>query len=78
MSDSIIFIFVSLAILAVGLYVFFCPQIVANKLSKFYSQYPLVHYAGEKQLNSRLFFIRLLGGVLMFVGLVVLYSSAGF
>jgi len=78
MSDSILFIFVSFAILTVGLYVLLRPQIVANKLRKLYGKYPLVYYAGDKQFNSRLFFIRLSGGVLIFVGLVVLYSSAGF
>jgi len=75
MANQIILSFISFAIVGIGLYVSFKPKIVAVKLRQFYSQYPIVHYAGEQQLTSRLFFVRLIGWVLVIVGLLALYSS---
>jgi len=77
MTSPIILALISFGILVSGVYIALCPQVIVNKLRSFYSQYPLVHYAGEKQLTSRLFFVRILGGVLVFIGLIILYSSLG-
>jgi hypothetical protein len=53
-----------------GFYIAIKPQPISSFLKTFYSNYPLVRYAGEKQLTSRPVFIRLFGSVIILAGLV--------
>ena len=75
MTNQLLLSLISVGIIFLGAYISIKPGAVALKLKRFYSQYPVVHYAGEQQLTSRLFFVRLIGWVLVFVGLIALYSS---
>ena len=77
MTSSIVLVLVSLGILLGGIFIIFRPMAIVNSLKKFYSQYPLLHYAGDKQLTSRLFFVRMLGVVFILVGTIALYFSSG-
>ena len=61
-------------ILLVGIYVFIRPADVAEKIRKFYSQYPIVRYAGSKQLTSRTVFVRLLGLVVIFFAIFSIFA----
>ena len=49
---------------------------VATILKKFYLQYPLVRYAGDKQLTAREGFFVAFGVVLILIGSVVIVWSA--
>jgi hypothetical protein len=70
-----IFLFIfSLLIIAGGFYVFAKPHSIASFLKIFYGNYPIVRYAGEKQLTSRPIFIRFGGIVIIIVGLVCAVS----
>lgn len=53
-----------------GSYIVVKPQPISSFLRTLYSNYPLVRYAGEKQLTSRPVFIRFFGIVIIFAGLV--------
>lgn len=64
----------SIAILCVGIYVIARPVAIAEKIKSFYSNYPIIRYSGEKQLTSRLGFVRLIGAVLIIVGLLCFFS----
>jgi|GEM_PF-2148579 len=64
----------SLFILLAGLYIFLKPDTVVNKIKVFYSNYPLIRYAGKKQLTSRLEFVKCAGIAIMIVGLICLFS----
>ena len=57
-----------------GIFIFKKPEVIASFLKSFYSKYPLVQYAGEKQLTNRPVFIRLLGIVIIFVGLACIFE----
>jgi hypothetical protein len=64
----------SLLICCAGAYVSFRPKSIAEKIQHFYSRYPIIRYAGEKQLRSRSGFVRLMGIVLFIVGIFCLFS----
>jgi hypothetical protein len=64
----------SILILCVGIYVVARPVTVAEKIKSFYSNYPIIRYAGDKQLTSRLGFVRLIGVVLIVVGFLCYFS----
>ena len=70
MNEKIILYFFAALITFGGFYIFLRPHIIASFLTKFYSNYPIIHYAGDKQLTSRPVFIRFVGIVIIFVGLV--------
>lgn len=74
MTKQIMLVLISFSITALGFFISLRPEMVAVKLKKFYSNYPLVHYADEQQLTSRLFFVRLIGWVLILLGLLSLYT----
>jgi hypothetical protein len=65
---------ISLFIVLGGLYIFLKPDIVAAKIKVFYSNYPLIRYAGEKQLTSRQGFVKSAGIVIIIIGLICLFS----
>lgn len=66
---------VSIFIIIFGAFLTIKPNIVAKKLKSFYSRYPIVRYAGEKQLTSRPKFIVVLGIIIIFIGLLCLIGS---
>lgn len=57
-----------------GAYVFWKPEIIANKVKMFYMEYPIIKYAGEKQLTSRNGFVRIVGALLFIIGIISLFS----
>lgn len=65
---------VSIFILCLGIYVCARPVPFAEKIKSFYSKYPIIRYAGEGQLTSRLHFVRIFGVVLIIVGIVCFFS----
>ncbi len=65
---------ISILILCAGIYVCARPAAIAEKIKIFYSNYPLIRYAGAEQLTSRSILVRLLGGVLIIVGLLCFFS----
>jgi len=64
----------SILISCVGAYVFLRPGSVAEKIKLFYSGYPIIRYAGAKQLTSRSSLVRLVGVVLIIVGIICFFS----
>lgn len=64
----------SILLLCVGIYVFARPVAVAESIKSFYSNYPIIRYAGEKQLTSRSGFVRLVGAILIIVGFLCFFS----
>jgi hypothetical protein len=64
----------SILISCVGVYVCLRPASVAEKISLFYREYPIIKYDGEKQLTSRSGLVRLVGVVLVIVGIIFLSS----
>jgi len=60
----------ALLIIGLGVYVMARPVFISDKLKKFYSNYPLVRYAGDKQLTGRSGLIRIAGVVLVILGIV--------
>ncbi len=63
----------SILILCVGIYVCARPAAVAEKIKIFYSNYPVIRYAGAEQLTSRSIFVRVLGVVIVIVGLLCFF-----
>jgi hypothetical protein len=64
----------SILILCVGIYVFARPDAVAERIKIFYSNYPIIRYAGAGQLTSRSIFVRLFGVMLIIVGVLCFLS----
>ena len=64
----------SILISCVGAYVCLRPESVAEKIKLFYSRYPIIRYAGKKQLTSRSIFVKLVGVVFVIVGIICLFS----
>lgn len=63
----------AILIACLGFYVFIRSQFVAEKIKTFYSDYPLVRYAGEKQLTIRAGLVKVVGAVLIFIGVFCLF-----
>lgn len=57
-----------------GMYVCARPAIVAARLKRFYSRYPLVRYAGMRQLTARPGIVRVLGVMMTMLGILSLVS----
>lgn len=64
----------SILILCVGIYVCARPADVAEKIKTFYSNYPVIRDAGAEQLTSRSIFVRILGVVIIILGLLCFFS----
>lgn len=64
--------FASICVIIFGIFLVVKPDIVVKKLKSFYSRYPIVRYAGEKQLTSRPKFIVVFGIIIIFIGLICL------
>jgi len=54
-----------------SIYMVVKPDVAAKKIKAFYSNYPLVRYAGKKQLTSRPIFIKVLGIVFLFLSIAM-------
>lgn len=64
----------SILISCLGAYICLRPESVAEKIKLFYSRYPIIRYAGKKQLTSRSSLVRLVGVVFVIVGIICLFS----
>ncbi len=58
--------------IVLGVYLLLQPSKFAKTLQQFYSNYPLVRYAGQKQLRSRNSFVVGLGITFITVGTLAL------
>lgn len=65
---------IGILISAFGIFLLCKPALIADKLKSFYSNYPLVRYAGDKQLRSRPGLVRVAGVVFIAVGLICFFS----
>ncbi|WP_028314887.1 hypothetical protein [Desulfatibacillum aliphaticivorans] len=76
---EIFFVFVwGLIIGAAGIYAVVRPQKTAEKIKNFYSKYPLIHYAGDRQLTARPGYVKAIGGVFIAMSvffIVVLFTK---
>lgn len=64
----------SMAIVFFGIFLISRRHLVINKLKSFYSKYPLVRYAGEKQLTSRPHFVIGIGIVFILLGIICCFT----
>jgi hypothetical protein len=63
---------------AAGIYAVARPQKTAEKIKNFYSKYPLIHYAGDRQLTARPGYVKTIGGVFIAMDvfiIVVLFTK---
>jgi hypothetical protein len=67
-------ILIDSAIILLGAIIAAKPSFWSELLFKFYKDYPLVRYAGEKQLRSRNSFMFFLGILLIVLGLLGILS----
>ncbi len=74
MNEKYILYIVCILIICLGVFVFMRPTIVSEKIRIFYSHYPIIKYAGVKQLSSRNAFVKSIGIVLVFLGVICLFS----
>ena len=74
MIEKSLLIFASLLIAIFGLYVLFNPEIVGKKIRILYSNYPIVRYANKEQLTTRNIFLRIIGLLIIVVGLLGVIS----
>ena len=65
---------ISAGIIIFGIFLVIKPNIVIGKLKNFYNKYPIVRYAGEKQLTSRPQFIIIFGIIVILVGILLIIS----
>jgi len=74
MLEELIIWFGIILICCLGAYLYLRPFGAAAKIKAFYSAYPIIRLAGEKQLTSRVGYVRLLGIVItaLGVGLLIL------
>lgn len=63
------------AFVVLGIYMVARPSNVAEKLRVFYSKYPLVRYAGQRQLTSRTSYIVVLGLLFVAIGIFGTFMS---
>ncbi len=73
--EEIILKLVSIAIAFIGLLMFINPKLIAYKLKDFYSKYPFTRYAGEKQLTSKLIYIRMAAITFILLGILCFFTS---
>lgn len=55
-----------------GVYLCLRPSRAAEKIKAFYSTYPIIRLAGERQLTSRVGYVRLLGIVITTLGVALI------
>ena len=76
METAVRFLF-SILILSLGSYIFIKPNTISKMVTRFYSNYPIIRYAGQKQLTNRPIFIRIFGIAIIMVGLFGLLPLTG-
>ena len=59
---------VSTIVLLFGIFVILRAQLIALKLKEFYLNYPVIRYAGEKQLTTSPIYIVVFGVILILIG----------
>ena len=64
----------SILISCVGVYICLRPATIVEKIKLFYSSYPIIKHAGEKQLTSRIGLVRFVGILLFIVGVICFIS----
>jgi uncharacterized membrane protein HdeD (DUF308 family) len=64
----------SILILLGGLYILVKPGVVAEKIKQYYKSYPIIYHGSDRQLNLRTGFVRVLGAVIIIVGIICLIS----
>jgi uncharacterized membrane protein HdeD (DUF308 family) len=64
----------SILILCLGIYVVIHPVVASERIKRFYMNYPLIRYAGEKQLTSRPFLVRLVGIIIIILGSLCFFN----
>lgn len=70
-----IYLYIAATLLScVGAYIWFRPNVIADKITYFYSRYPIIRYAGEKQMKARSGFVRLIGIVFFILGIICIFS----
>lgn len=62
-------------IVCVGAYLVFRSVFVAKKITLFYSNYPLIRCAGEKQMTCRAGLVRFAGFVFVIIGIFLFFSQ---
>lgn len=61
-------------VLLVGFILFLKPSSSVRAIENFYKNYPLIRYAGKLGFSVRPIFARLIGMVLIMVGLIAIFS----
>jgi len=56
-----------------GIFIVLRAKTVALKIKEFYLNYPLIHYAGEKQLTSKPIYIVIFGAVFILISAYGIY-----
>lgn len=74
MYEKAFLLIASILIIIGGFYICLRPKTIGQFLKNFYGNYPLVQYAGEKQLTTRNIFVRLIGILFIAVGLACAIS----
>ena len=72
--EKIIVKWVCLILVLLGLFIIFKPNYVIEQVKKFYSNYPIIKYAGLKELTSRKVFIIIVGFIFIIIGVVYLFK----
>jgi len=75
MFENVFGFFGLIFIIDVGTYLWSRPAKVAEKIKLFYSGYPLIRCARDRQLTSRPGLVRLVGVVLIILGVIGLFSG---
>lgn len=74
MVEKLLLRLAAVGVIFLGAFVCIRARTVSAKISSFYSNYPLVRYAGKEQLKSRPVYIRIIGVVIALVGVLCLVS----
>ena len=65
----------AIAIVIFGIFLIVRPKLAAEHLKRFYGRYPIIRYAGDRQLTTRPNFIIILGIIIVFIGIIALIGK---
>jgi len=65
---------VCLCLIIFGVAIFIKADTASQILKKFYSQYPVFKYAGDKQLSNRPIFIKAFGVIVVLLALIMFFG----
>jgi hypothetical protein len=74
MAEKVLLSLASILISCMGIFIFLRPVFISEKMKNFYSNYPIIKYAGDSQLTTRSGFMKIVGAVLFVVGIICLFS----